>query len=71
MSAAYDDVTGDRLTVSAAFTFLLVNWYWNTYTAQMTDEQNEKFHDYYYNLRNAVYADKKTHSINKFFDLTD
>lgn len=73
MSAAYNDVTADRLTVSAAFTCLLVNWYWNQYTDSMTDEQNEKFHNYYFGLRNAVYADKKTHTIDtsKYFDLTD
>ncbi len=73
MSAAYSDVTADRLTVSAAFTMLLVNWYWNRYTEDLTDEQNEKFHDYYHALRHAVYADDKTHTINtsKYFDLTD
>lgn len=73
MSAAYNDVTADRLTVSAAFTCLLVNWYWNQYTDRMTDDQNEKFHNFYFGLRNAVYADKKTHTIDtsKYFDLTD
>lgn len=73
MSAAYNDVTADRLTVSAAFTCLLVNWFWNEYTEQLSDEQNQKFHDYYFGLQDMVYADYKTHTINtsKYFDLTD
>ncbi len=73
MSAAYNDVTADRLTVSAAFTCLLVNWFWNQFTESLTDEQNQKFHNFYFGLRNAVYADKKTHTIDtsKYFDLTD
>ena len=73
MGAAYSDVTADRLTVGAAFTLLLVNWYWNEMTDSLTDEQNEAFSDYYFGLRDAVWADNPNHTIDtgKFFDLTD
>lgn len=71
--AAYSNITADRLTASAAFTCLLVNWFWNHYTESLTDEQNERFHNFYFALRDAVYADNKTHTIDtsKYFNITD
>ena len=44
-----------------------------TLTDSLTDEQNEAFSDYYFGLRDAVWADNPNHTIDtgKFFDLTD
>lgn len=69
MSAAYSDVTTDRLTASAGFSSLVANWFWHAYAETMTDGQNAAFEKHY----NAMRRLGTQHGLNMddYFTLTD
>jgi hypothetical protein len=73
ISTGFDEVTTDRITASVAFTYILVNWFWNQLSDKFSDDQNDKFMGFYFGLRDYVYASNSTHGINMddFFKLTD
>jgi len=69
----YADTTTDRLTASAAFTYILVNHVWHMLNGRLNEQQNDAFHTQFFDIRNMVYADDATHCINTndFFAITD
>lgn len=69
MSAAYSDVTTDRLTASAGFSSLVANWFWHSYAESMTKAQNAAFEKHY----NAMRRLGTQHGLNMddYFTLTD
>lgn len=73
LSAAYSDVTTDRLTASVAFTSLVVNWWWHHNNDTLTEAQQDAFYNYHHALRDMVYDDNAKHTINKshYFNITD
>lgn len=70
MDTAFSTETGDRLTISAAFTALVVNWWWNRNADKLSDKQNFAFEQHYFAMRRL---DKEKHGINveKYFNITD
>lgn len=67
------EVTTDPLTASAAFTALVVNWFWNANSANIGDEANDEFSTFWHALCDDVYDDKSGNGINKddYFTFTD
>lgn len=73
----FNEMTGDtnytdRVTASAAFTLMVVNWFWNLHSEKMGDAANEAFERVYFALKAGVYEDKAA-GINTrdFFNITD
>lgn len=66
-------VETDRVTASAAFTSIVVNWFWNMLTESMSDIENQSFNGFHYDLRDEVYSDDPEHTINTsdYFSFTD
>lgn len=46
-----DKTMTDRVTASAAFTLMMVNWFWNRHAERFDDATNEAFERVYYALR--------------------
>ena len=67
------EITTDRLSASAAFTSLVVNWFWHLYVRSMNETQFAAFDNFHHALRNAVYADDPETKLNTddFYTLTD
>lgn len=68
-----NEATTDRLTASAAFTSLVVNWFWHLYARSMNEEQFAAFDNFHQALRDAVYSDNPEAPVNvdTYFTLTD
>lgn len=68
-----NSVTTDKVSASAAFTSLIVNWFWHVYARSMTTEEFERFSKYHYTLRDALYSDEPTTNLDTdaIFTLTD
>lgn len=67
------EVTTDIYTASAAFTALVVNWFWNTETDKMGDDANDEFATYHFALRDDVYQKKASHNLDlsAYMKITD
>ncbi len=68
-----NQVTTDKDTASAAFTSLVVNWFWHVYANSMKESEHDLFNTFHHGLRNAVYSDTPAIPFNTddFYTLTD
>jgi len=65
-------VETDQVTASAAFTYLVVNWFWNMVAEKISDASNDAFEKCFYAIRDAAYADdSKIIDKNAFYTFTD
>ena len=66
-------VDTDHRTASAAFTSIVVNWYWNLRGEQgrLTTAQHEAFDTFSRKLRDAVYSDGSKVTTSDYFNFTD
>lgn len=64
-------VETDQVTASAAFTYLVVNWFWNEVAGDISDKSNELFDKCFFAIRDAVYADNSEFDHSAFYNFTD
>jgi hypothetical protein len=66
-------IDADQYTASAAFTSVVVNWFWHLRAEQgrLTDAQHEAFDTFSRKLRDAVYSDGSKVNTSDFFQFTD